>query len=93
MGKRRISDRKDRRGNVGRGPKPGGNPPLPGLEGEVESGGSLDQGMWSALPMIPSMLRKRRAFRSRRRLTPSQIRKLLLSYRISLKELSEQATT
>jgi hypothetical protein len=45
----------------------------------------------SALPVIPSMLRKRRAFRSKRRLTPWQIRRLLLRHRISLKEISQQA--
>jgi hypothetical protein len=40
--------------------------------------------------MIPRMLRKRRSLR--RRLTPRQVRKLLLNYRIPLKEISEQAT-
>ena len=37
------------------------------------------------------MLRKRRAFRSKRRMTPRQIRSLLLHYRIRLKELSQEA--
>jgi GT2 family glycosyltransferase len=64
----------------------------PGMRGKWEAAAALIQGMWSALPMIPTMLRKRRAFRSRRRLSPSQIRKLLLYYRISLKELSENST-
>ena len=36
-------------------------------------------------------VRKRRAFRPKRRLNPRQIRALLLHYRIKLKELSEQA--
>jgi GT2 family glycosyltransferase len=49
-------------------------------------------GAISALPLIPRMLKKRRAFRSKRRLTPRQIRKLLLGHRISLRELSEQAS-
>jgi hypothetical protein len=49
--------------------------------------------MLSALPMIPRMLRKRRVFlRSRARLNPRQIRRMLLSNRISLKELSQQST-
>ncbi len=52
---------------------------------------ALLRGTVSALPMIPSMLRKRRAFRSKHRLTPRQIRSLLLRHRISLRELSEQA--
>ncbi len=64
----------------------------PGMRGKLQAAAALIHGMWSALPMIPTMLRKRRAFRSRRRLTPSQIRKLLLHYRISLKELSERST-
>ncbi len=63
----------------------------PGAMGKMAAAASLIRGGLSALPMIPSMLRKRRAFRSRRRLTPRQIRGLLLHYRISLKELSEQA--
>ena len=41
--------------------------------------------------MIPETLRKRRAMRQIRKLTPKQVRELLLRYRISLKELSEQA--
>jgi len=61
----------------------------PGAGGKLLAGAALLRGMCSALPMLPRMLRKRR--RVRRRLSPRQIRKLLLSYRISLKELSEQA--
>jgi hypothetical protein len=38
------------------------------------------------------MLRKRRAFRKRQRLTPQQIRRFLLRHRISLRELSQQST-
>ncbi len=64
----------------------------PGATGKMAAAAALIRGGWSALPMIPSMLRKRRAFRSKRRLSPRQIRALLLHYRISLKELSEQAT-
>jgi hypothetical protein len=41
--------------------------------------------------LIPATLRKRRAMRSIRKLTPKQVRELLFRYRISLKELSEQA--
>jgi GT2 family glycosyltransferase len=63
----------------------------PGLRGKVLLAGAMTRGMWSALPMIPRMLRKRRAFRQYHRLTPRQIRRLLLHYRISLKELSQQA--
>ena len=63
----------------------------PGTEGKLQAAAALIRGKLLALPMIPSMLRKRRAFRSKRRLTPRQIRGLLLHYRIRLKELSEQA--
>ena len=46
----------------------------PGIRGKLRAATALVQGMLSALPMIPTMLRKRRAFRSHHRLTPSQIR-------------------
>ena len=61
----------------------------PGATGKLLAAAAIVRGMLSALPKIPRMLRKRRALR--RRLTPQQVRKLLLSHRISLKELSEQA--
>jgi GT2 family glycosyltransferase len=63
----------------------------PGAQGKMAAAAALIRGNWSALPMIPSMLRKRRAFRSKHRLTPRQIRSLLLHYRIPLKELSQAA--
>ncbi len=63
----------------------------PGAQGKLTVATALIRGKWSALPMIPSMLRKRRAFRTKHRMTDRQIRSLLLHYRISLKELSEQA--
>ena len=63
----------------------------PGAEGKMAVASALIAGKWLALPKLPSMLRKRRAFRSKRRLMPRQIRALLLHYRIPLKELSEQA--
>ncbi|HEY7337934.1 MAG TPA: glycosyltransferase family 2 protein [Bryobacteraceae bacterium] len=62
----------------------------PGPLGKFQAAMALARGTWSALPLIPRMLRKRRKLR--RRLTPRQIRKLLLHYRIPLKELSEEAT-
>jgi GT2 family glycosyltransferase len=61
-----------------------------GSWGKLRAGLAMARGTWSALPMIPRMLRKRRNLR--RRLTPRQVRKLLLAYRIPLKEISEQAT-
>ena len=63
-----------------------------GPKGKLTAATALIKGTLSALPMIPSMLRKRRAFRSKHRLSPKQVRRLLLRYRIKLRDLSEQAT-
>jgi GT2 family glycosyltransferase len=63
-----------------------------GTTGKLSAAMAFLRGTVSALPLIPRMLRKRRAFRSKRRLTSSQIRRLLLRHRITLKELSESAT-
>jgi len=64
----------------------------PGTQGKASAALALLRGTITALPMIPSMLRKRRAFRSKHRLTPWQIRRMLLQNRISLREISEEAT-
>lgn len=64
----------------------------PGPRGKLTAAMALIKGTLSALPMIPSMIRKRRAFRSKHRLSPKQVRRLLLRYRIKLRDLSEQAT-
>jgi len=63
-----------------------------GMQGKLSAATALVRGTVSAIPLIPSMLRKRRAFRSKRRLTPWQIRRLLLDHRISLREISSQST-
>ena len=63
-----------------------------GTKGKLMAARALIEGTLSALPLIPSMIRKRRAFRSKHRLSPKQVRRLLLRYRIPLRELSEQAT-
>ncbi len=62
-----------------------------GMRGKLTAATALLRGTLAALPMIPSMLRKRRAYRPARRLSSGQIRKLLLQHRISLREISEQA--
>jgi GT2 family glycosyltransferase len=62
-----------------------------GFGGKLMAATALLKGTLSAAPMIPRMFRKRRALRSKRRLTPHQIRQLLLRHRISLKELSENS--
>jgi GT2 family glycosyltransferase len=63
-----------------------------GSRGKLTAAMALLRGTLSSIPMIPSMLRKRRAFRPKRRLKPWQIRRLLFRYRISLREISRQGT-
>jgi GT2 family glycosyltransferase len=62
-----------------------------GTAGKLTAATALIRGTLSAIPLIPTMLRKRRALRPLRKLTPGQIRALLLRHRIPLKELSEHA--
>jgi GT2 family glycosyltransferase len=64
---------------------------FPGLGGKLRIAAALLKGGLSALPLVPAMLSKRRALRRLRKLTPRQVRRLILSHRISLKELSQQA--
>ena len=64
----------------------------PGSSGKWTAAMALLRGTWSALPMVPLMLRKRKAFRPKYKLNASQIRTLLLHYRIPLRELSEHST-
>jgi len=64
----------------------------PGPKGKLTAATALIKGTVSALPMIPSMIRKRRAFRSKHRLSPKQVRRLLLRFRIPLQDLSQQST-
>jgi GT2 family glycosyltransferase len=63
----------------------------PGMGGKFTAALALLRGMAEALPRIPATLRKRRALREKRRLTGRQIRRLLLTNRIGLRELSESA--
>ena len=62
-----------------------------GTAGKAKITMALLKGTAEGFAMIPGTLRKRRAMRQIRKLTPKQVRELLLRYRISLKELSEQA--
>ena len=64
----------------------------PGMGGKFTAALALLRGTAQAAPWIPAMLRKRRALRSKRKLTGRQIRKLLLANRIGLRELSESAS-
>jgi GT2 family glycosyltransferase len=64
---------------------------FPGLGGKFRIAAALLKGGLSALRLAPKMLRKRRDLRSFRKLSPAQVRRLILSHRISLREISENA--
>lgn len=63
----------------------------PGLRGKMRMLLALIKGDWQALLLLPRMLRKRRSVRAYRKLTPRQLKRLLLHYRIPLRHLSERA--
>jgi GT2 family glycosyltransferase len=64
---------------------------FPGFGGKLRVAFALLKGIAQALVLIPRTLRKRRSLRRLRRLTPKQVRQLLLQYRIPLRTLAEQA--
>jgi hypothetical protein len=62
-----------------------------GVRGKWRVALALAKGDLQALRMVPRMLRKRKEIEKIRKLSPSQVRQLLFRYRITLKELMEQA--
>jgi len=64
---------------------------FPGFRGKLRIAGAFLSGAIQAAGMIPATLRKRREMEKLRRLTPREVRELLLRHRITLKELSEHA--
>jgi len=52
---------------------------------------SLLKGDMAALRLLPRMLRKRRDMEKIRKLSPREVRELILRYRIPLKRLTESA--
>jgi GT2 family glycosyltransferase len=64
---------------------------FPGVSGKTRAALAVLGGNMEALTMIPLTIRKRRQIRHLRKLSNRQIRGLLMQYRISLKELMEQA--
>ncbi len=70
------------RGEVGR---------YPGFRGKLGAALSLVKGDLEALPLIPRMLGKRRELDRIRKLSPSEVRTLILKNRIPLKQLTEQS--
>jgi len=63
----------------------------PGLRGKLGAALALMKGDLQALILLPRMLRKRRGVNQLRKLSPREVRKLILHYRIPLKQLTEQA--
>jgi hypothetical protein len=70
------------RGEIGR---------FPGWRGKCRAGMALVKGDLAALLLLPRMLAKRRKLEKLRKLSPRQVRQLILHYRISLRELTENA--
>jgi GT2 family glycosyltransferase len=64
---------------------------FPGLRGKARMAGALLRGAFSATMLIPRMLKKRREVQRYRKLSPGEVRRLILSNRISLRELSQQS--
>jgi GT2 family glycosyltransferase len=71
-----------RQGEVGR---------YPGLSGKIRAALALLKGDLAALTLLPKMLAKRRSVNRIRKLSPREVRALILQHRIPLKELTEQA--
>jgi GT2 family glycosyltransferase len=65
---------------------------FPGLRGKMQAALALLKGDFAALLLVPRMLGKRRGMERIRKLTPGDVRKLILEHRIPLKQLSRQAT-
>jgi GT2 family glycosyltransferase len=67
--------------------KAGDTAHFPGLRGKCAMAWALARGDWSALRMAPRILRKRRDVRRLRRLSSRDLRRLLLTYRLPLREV------
>ena len=63
----------------------------PGLTGKIRAALALLKGDLAALKLLPKMLAKRRSVNRIRKLSPREVRALILEHRIPLKELTEQA--
>lgn len=63
----------------------------PGPKGKIRAAWAVLRGDVEALPLLPRMLRKRAEIEKIRKLSPRQVRALLLEHRIPLRELTEQA--
>jgi GT2 family glycosyltransferase len=63
----------------------------PGIRGKLKAALALLRGDLKALKLLPRMLRKRRQVNRIRKLSPRQVKQLILRHRIPLKQLTEQA--
>jgi len=61
-----------------------------GFSEKLRAAAALLKGDLEALRLLPRMLRKRAVVERSRKLSPREVRKLILDHRISLKQLSEQ---
>jgi GT2 family glycosyltransferase len=64
---------------------------FPGWRGKMRAALAMLTGDWQALLLLPRMLKKRRDVERIRKLSPHEVRKLILENRVSLKQLSRQA--
>ena len=64
---------------------------FPGISGKLTVAMALILGDLQALKLLPRMFRKRRLLKPLRKLSPRQLRRLILSHRVSLKDLSRQS--
>jgi len=64
---------------------------FPGWRGKMQAALAMLKGDWEAALLLPRMLAKRRHVDHIRKLSPREVRKLILEHRISLKQLTRQA--
>jgi GT2 family glycosyltransferase len=63
----------------------------PGIRGKLQVALAVLKGDWQAVPLLPRMLFKRRDVERFRKLSPREVRRLILEHRISVKQLMRQA--
>ncbi len=63
-----------------------------GAAGKLRAGFALIKGDLAAIPLIPRMIRKRKLIRKIAKLSPAEVRALVLDNRIPLKKMMEQTT-
>jgi GT2 family glycosyltransferase len=63
----------------------------PGMRGKLQAALAVLKGDWQALALLPRMLAKRSDVERIRKLSPREVRRLILEHRISLKQLMRQA--